>query len=68
MITSNVLTNEQKVLKVRCEKDLLFFTRYLYKENHNRNFITAKHLILISKYLTDVFDGKIKRLIINIPP
>lgn len=64
----NPLTNEQKVLKVKCENDLLFFTRYIYKENHRRNFIVAPHFVKIANTLTDVVNGKIKRLIINIPP
>jgi predicted phage terminase large subunit-like protein len=68
MITSNVLTNDQKVLKVKCENDLLFFTRYIYKENHRRNFIVAPHFVLIAEALTKVFNGQIKRLIVNIPP
>lgn len=63
-----ILTNEQKVLKIKCENDLMFFTRYIYKENHRRNFIQTKHFEIIAKTLTDVFDGKINRLIINIPP
>jgi len=62
------LTNYQKVLKVKCENDLLFFTRYIYKENTRRNFIVAPHFIEIANTLTDVVNGKIKRLIINIPP
>lgn len=62
------LTNDQKVLKVKCENDLLFFTRYIYKENHRRKFIIAPHLVLITNALQDVVNGKTKRLIINIPP
>ena len=63
-----MLTNEEKVLKVMCEKDLLFFTRYIYKENHRRNFIVAPHFVIIANKLMDVINGKTKRLIINIPP
>jgi len=62
------LTNIQKVLKVKCENDLLFFTRYIYKENHRRNFIVAPHLVLIANALQKVVKGETKRLIINIPP
>ncbi len=68
MTTSNLLTNYQKVLKVKCENDLLFFTRYIYKENHRRNFIVAPHFVLIAEFLTKVYNGEIKRAIINIPP
>jgi predicted phage terminase large subunit-like protein len=63
-----MLTNEEKVLKVMCENDLLFFTRYIFKENHRRNFNIAPHFVKIAKALQDVVDGKTKRLIINIPP
>lgn len=63
-----MLTNEEKVLKVMCEKDLLFFTRYIYKENHRRNFIVAPHFVMIANKLMDIINGKTKRLIINIPP
>lgn len=63
-----MLTNEEKVLKVMCENDLLFFTRYIYKENHRRNFIVAPHFVIIANKLMDVINGKTKRLIINIPP
>jgi predicted phage terminase large subunit-like protein len=63
-----MLTNEQKVLKVMCENDLLFFTRYIYKENTRRNFIVAPHFVNIANTLQEVVKGNIKRLIINIPP
>lgn len=68
MTTLNNLTNEQKVLKIKCENSLLFFTRYIYKENHRRNFIVAPHLVLITNALEKVVRGETKRLIINIPP
>lgn len=63
-----MLTNEEKVLKIKCENDLLFFARYIYKENHNREFIVTKHFVIISQYLTKVYNLDILRLIINIPP
>lgn len=62
------LTNEEKVIKSLSEKDLLFFTRYIYKENHRRNFTVTPHFVLIANKLMDVINGKTKRLIINIPP
>lgn len=68
MKTSNALTNEDKVLKVKCDNSLLFFTRYIYKENHRRNFIVAPHLVKITDALEKVVSGETKRLIINIPP
>jgi predicted phage terminase large subunit-like protein len=63
-----MLTNEQKVLKVHCENDLLFFARYIYKENTRRNFIITPHFVRIAETLQQVANGKIKRLVINIPP
>jgi predicted phage terminase large subunit-like protein len=63
-----MLTNQEKVLKVMCEKDLLFFTRYIFKENTRRNFTVSPHFVLIANKLMEVINGKVKRLIINIPP
>ena len=63
-----MLTNNEKILKTLCENDLLFFARYIYKENHRRNFIVAPHFVKIAEALTKVAEGKTKRLIINIPP
>ena len=62
------LTNYDKVIKVRCENSLLFFTRYIYKENTNRFFKIAPHFIKIADTLERVHKGEINRLIINIPP
>lgn len=62
------MTNEEKVLKVKCENSLLFYARYIYKENHNRKFIQSKHFEEIANFLEDVFLGKITRGIINMPP
>lgn len=62
------MTNEEKVLKVKCENSLLFFARYIYKENHNRKFIISKHFKEIANTLEKVVNGEITRLIINIPP
>lgn len=61
-------TNRDKVLKYKCENSLLFFARYIYKENHNRKFSIAPHFIEISQTLERVANGEITRLIINIPP
>lgn len=62
------MTQEDKVLKYKCENSLLFFARYIYKENHRRNFILAPHFKLIAETLEAVTRGEISRLIINIPP
>jgi len=63
-----LLSNKDIVTKVLCENDFLFFVRYLYKENHNRNFTINSHHIAIAEKLTKVYNGDCNRLIINIPP
>ena len=63
-----MLTNEEKVLKYKCENDLLFFARYLFKENHKKSFIVSQHFKEIANTLQKVYSGEIKRLIINMPP
>ena len=58
----------QKAIKYKCENSLLFFARYIYKENHNRKFIMSKHFEDISVFLESVYNLQITRGIINIPP
>ena len=58
----------QKAIKYKCENSLLFFARYIYKENHNRKFIMSKHFEEISMFLESVYALNITRGIINIPP
>lgn len=62
------MTSEDVILKGLCENSLLFYTRYMYYENHNRKFIVSDHFQKIAQVLEDVYSGKIKRLIVNIPP
>lgn len=57
-----------KVLKTKCEDSLLFFARYMFKENTNRRFSVAYHIKRIVEVLEKVARGEILRLIINIPP
>lgn len=63
-----MLTKEDKVLKVMCENDLLFFMRYIYKSIHNKKFSVAPHFEKMAETLMKVINGEITRLIINIPP
>ena len=58
----------QKAIKYKCENSLLFFARYIYKENHNRKFIMSKHFEEIAKFLESVYYLEITRGVINIPP
>lgn len=58
----------KQVLKYKCENSLLFFARYIYKENHNRKFILSKHFEEIAVFLEKVHSLEITRGIINMPP
>jgi predicted phage terminase large subunit-like protein len=62
------MSNEDLILKQWCESDLLNFTRYIFKENHNKKFKTYDYLQKVSDCLMRVINGEITRLIINIPP
>ena len=57
-----------KVTRVKCQRSLLFHTRYFFKKNHKRKFVIGDHHQQITDVLEDVIAGKIKRLIINIAP
>ena len=62
------MTNEDKIIKSMCEDSLLFFARYVYKENHNRKFIMSKHFEEIADFLERVYRLEVRRGIINMPP
>jgi len=56
------------IIKQKCEGSLLFFTRYIFKENTGKKFQVAKFHETLADTLHKVHKGEIKRLIINIPP
>lgn len=57
-----------KVAKYKCLKDLLFYTRYFFKQQYKRKFIIGEHHVIICNALERVLRGELKRLIINIAP
>ncbi len=59
---------ERRVIKLMCEKDHLFFTRYFFKKRTGVNFIVNWHHRLIADHLLEVEKGNIQNLIINVPP
>lgn len=62
------MDNEERVIKVRAENDLLFFSKYIFAEQHRKLWLTPYHIIEITKALERVYSLETKRLIINIPP
>lgn len=56
------------IIKEKCESSLLFFTRYIFKENTGNKFEVAPFHVKLAETLEAVNRGEIKRLIINIPP
>lgn len=62
------MPNIDAILKEKCENDLLFFTRYMFKENYGSKFRVSKFHEQIAETLQRVYDGEITRLIINVPP
>jgi predicted phage terminase large subunit-like protein len=57
-----------KVAKVKCDKSLLFFTRYFFKKLKNQKFILNWHHDVICKALEDVANYLTIFLNINISP
>lgn len=49
-------------------EDLYFFARYMFKLRRGYNWIQAPHHKTICNALMRVYQGEIKRLIINVPP
>ena len=58
----------REVIKNKCIDSLLFFTRFIFKENTGNKFEVAPFHIEMAQTLEKVSKGEIKRLIINIPP
>ncbi len=56
------------IIKEKCEESLLFFTRYIFKENTGSKFTVKPFHEKLASTLEAVNRGEIKRLIINIPP
>jgi len=56
------------IVKEKCKNSLLFFTRYLFKENTGSKFEVAEFHKELASTLEKVAKGEITRLIINIPP
>jgi len=57
-----------EIIREKCENSLLFFTRYIFKENTGKRFEAAEFHKTLADTLEKVSNGEIKRLIINIPP
>ena len=57
-----------KIIKWRCESDLLFFTRYFFKQLQNRKFIVNSHHLAIVDALRKIESGEYPNLVINVPP
>ena len=59
---------ELAVIRAMCDKDLLFFTRFFYKELRGSKFIVNTHHKEIVKQLHALENYKLDLLNINIPP
>jgi len=63
------LANDERfAAQIEAREDFYFFTRYLFLERRNFKWQRAPHHRILCDKLQSVLDGKIKRLIINIPP
>lgn len=51
-----------------CERDHLFFCRYFFKHRQAIKFRVNWHHQLIAERVQDVIDGRIRNLVINVPP
>ncbi|WP_241017602.1 hypothetical protein [Burkholderia sp. Ac-20349] len=59
---------ERAVLKAKCERDHLFFSRYFFKHRQSIKFRVNWHHMLIADAVQRVIDGKLKNVVINVPP
>ncbi|MBN3848637.1 phage terminase large subunit [Paraburkholderia sp. Ac-20342] len=54
--------------KAKCERSHLFFSRYFFKHRQAIKFRINWHHELIAEKVQAVIDGRIKNLVINVPP
>ncbi|WP_186163574.1 phage terminase large subunit [Burkholderia gladioli] len=59
---------ERAVLKTKCERDHLFFSRYFFKHRQAIKFRVNWHHVLIADTVQRVIDGTLKNVVINVPP
>ena len=59
---------KMKVARVKCQRSLMFHTRYFFMKNHKRKFVVNEHHKIIVDALEKIASGDITRLIINIAP
>jgi predicted phage terminase large subunit-like protein len=59
---------DDRTARKACEADQLDFTRYFFKLRQNASFLVNWHHRMMADKLQAVMDGKIKNLIINLPP
>jgi len=59
---------ELAIIRVMCDNDLLFFTRFFYKELRGNKFIVNKHHEVIRDELKAIERYELELLNINIPP
>ena len=59
---------ERAVIKTKCERNHLFFTRYFFKHRQGIKFRVNWHHHLIGQVVEDVIAGRRKNVVINVPP
>lgn len=59
---------DDTVRSLLCEQDGLYFNRYFFKQRFGSKMLVNRHHHILQKTLEKVYNGQIKRLIINIPP
>ncbi|AHB77581.1 MULTISPECIES: phage terminase large subunit [Pandoraea] len=59
---------ERAVIKAKCERDHLFFSRYFFKHRQGIKFRVNWHHVLIADTVQRVIDGELKNVVINVPP
>jgi predicted phage terminase large subunit-like protein len=64
----NFTPNELRMLLTGCLDSILFTARLFFKTRDQQQFIVNLHHLILCHVLDEVFAGRIKRLIINIPP
>lgn len=68
MLATEFDLQEKRMLQYMLPRDSLAFSRYFFRNRESRKYIVNAHHEVIAQTKRKVFNGDIKRLIINMPP
>lgn len=68
MLTTAFNTQEKRMLQYLLPRESCLFSRFFFANREARKYMVNPHHVLMAEVKRKLFNGEIKRLIVNIPP